>query len=556
MARYRLPRHERPPTDATGRQGRSSAARPPRVASPEGLGPSEVLFLQHAAGNRAVAELLQRPVQPGAGLVVQRRNGAVPQNFRITTTTSDNATCEVVTHTAWDSSTGHLGDLDDVLSREVVTFNTDPTTRMPSYAGLPVMDSRYSLAGKVMTKRSGMMRSGSGSDRHSGAGHGPKFTVGGVPNLQKGEWKLVGVQFYEYQLPGDTTWNRLHTAPFSIWRQMARKGDVYELTLRKTGPGGVNVSAGPTPIGFETTEAMAALATQKADQTADWNALKAKLTGGGFTFHQVAQDVKTVGGTQVTIIYEITAPDNFPPDRLGVRPLYLVSDKERDVIVKNARAGVDTVIKKALQAGTAPSTIIITISKEGRQQAFSTNENGHTYRVFLRVGKLLNRSEWGAHLHSSISGREAQRGKTASGKTGRFIKGAAVHEIGHMLHAFTSPEKYMAATLMPPVVAAFPATDPHRPEMVHVAAVNGRVMQALQARDYKLKWSYAQENPAEVVAEVFNAVMSGRNVPAGLAAVYLAYGGRRSAEIDKALQKVLGAPLPNFRQPEDAIARI
>ncbi len=78
-------------------------------------------------------------------------------------------------------------------------------------------------------------------------------------------------------------------------------------------------------------------------------------------------------------------------------------------------------------------------------------------------------------------------------------------------------------------------------------------MQAIAAKNYKAKWTYARANPGEVVPEVFTAIMHGRKVPKGLAAVYVAYGGARSAKINAALVKSFGGPVPAFNQPEDAI---
>ena len=62
------------------------------------------------------------------------------------------------------------------------------------------------------------------------------------------------------------------------------------------------------------------------------------------------------------------------------------------------------------------------------------------------------------------------------------------------------------------------------------------------------------ENPSEVVAEVFTALMNGRNnIRRGLAAVYLAYGGMRSSNIDGLLQQIFAGPVPNFATPEATI---
>ncbi len=172
------------------------------------------------------------------------------------------------------------------------------------------------------------------------------------------------------------------------------------------------------------------------------------------------------------------------------------------------------------------------------------------------MGKLVNMGEWGAHATTSMSGRESKRGWSDARKKARFIKGAVTHEIGHMLHSFADNTKFVTATMMPTEIPLMNAADPLYPEKVHVATINGQVIQALNAKNYKLKWTYARDNPGEVVAEVFTAIMHTRKIPKGLAAVYVAYGGRRSADIDAALRKAFGGPIPAINQPEDAIAII
>jgi hypothetical protein len=125
--------------------------------------------------------------------------------------------------------------------------------------------------------------------------------------------------------------------------------------------------------------------------------------------------------------------------------------------------------------------------------------------------------------------------------------------MGHLLHAHTSLNTYLMSTMMPAAIPLIPALDPLRAEKIHIAKVNGAVVQALNAKGYKQKWTYAIGNPGEVVPEVFTAIRAGRNVPKGLAAVYVAYGGPRSASINAALQTSFGGPIPPIIEPEDCI---
>ena len=113
------------------------------------------------------------------------------------------------------------------------------------------------------------------------------------------------------------------------------------------------------------------------------------------------------------------------------------------------------------------------------------------------------------------------------------------------------------ATRMPdqiPLIESQEA-DPNRRAMkCDIATKNGQVIDALKAKRYEEKWTYALlANPAEVVAEVFTALMHNRNVPKGMAAVYVAYEGLRSQRINDKLRRIFGGEIPAFDQPEDAI---
>ncbi len=492
--------------------------------------------------------------------IVQRLNGATPQNFAITGHAADNAECSVTTNLGWNSSDGNLANLADYQSREEVTFNTDPRIPVPAYAGpLPF---GMVLAGNVLTKGVGVMSNPGGSDKHSGAAHGPKFTMGGIANLRRAAWTLVGTQWYEVKQNGGA-WNQI-LGPFTITRTMTRVadpvgGDYYELTINKTGPG-VNVTAGPTRIVQETTEAMTAVGAARQDQTADWNTAQAALVNQGMTFHALATDTRNnPQGVAVTFDYDYTQPTNILNPAFA--PAFTIPVAWLNTILASARSAVRPIIDKVLIGAAPPTRFRITIFRANgvQQQAFWTNENGGTYRVILRADKLMDMTQWGGDVTTSMAGRESRRGWTNARKKKRFAKAVATHELGHMLHAFTSPNIFLTSTLMPAAIPAIQHAAPPDPlaeEKVHIAQVNGRVMQAIAAKNYKAKWGYAQANPGEVVPEVFTAIMHGRKVPKGLAAVYVAYGGARSAKINAALVKSFGGPVPAFNQPEDAIAII
>jgi hypothetical protein len=266
----------------------------------------------------------------------------------------------------------------------------------------------------------------------------------------------------------------------------------------------------------------------------------------------------------VQIIYNYTTPGSgfFPlSEQEGPAEAYILPPASRNTLVASARGAVDAIIQKALRGPTPPTRFIIsmvTMAGAGvQQQAFWTNEMGGTYRVILRADKIMDINQ---HLKNSIPERESKRGWSKEGKIDRYAKAVVTHELGHMLHAFSDPNKFLTAvdtiaTL--PLPPEPPTTDPLRPQKEKIARINTNVILALNMQPYKDKWGYARNgmkgNPSEVVAEVFTALMHGRNVPKGLAAVYVAYGGIRSATIDAALKKSFGGEIPTINQPEDAI---
>lgn len=506
------------------------------------------------ADSRIGSEL--RALGPLPGTVTQRLNGAQPQNFRVVNTAHNDAEVSVSTGLAWDSSSGNLADLADFQSREHITFNHDPRIDMPCYNGpLPF---GMTLVGNVLTKPVGVMTSGGGVDKHSGAGHGPKFTMGGIPNLTRGPWTLVGTQYYQTKQNAAAVWTNA-AGPFVITRTMAQNGDDFTLSITKVGPG-CNVAAGPTPITPETSTALQLAGAARGDQTADWNATRTQLLNANpgankpaLVVNAIATDVRNTGaGVPVTVDYEYTSP------AVGGHPfaaMYTIPPEWRTTIYKKAREAVRGIIANVLTGPAPPAQFIITIFRCAgvQQQALKTNENGGTFRILLRSDKLMEMNQWGGDVNTSMAGRESKRAHFDKSKRRRFAKAVTTHEMGHMLHAHSAPNTFAMATMMPANIPLIPALDPLRGEKIHICNVNGAVIQALNAKGYKQKWSYAIGNPGEVVPEVFAAIQAGRNVPKGLAAVYVAYGGPRGGNIDAALRKSFGGPIPTINEPEDCI---
>jgi hypothetical protein len=335
----------------------------------------------------------------------------------------------------------------------------------------------------------------------------------------------------------------------------------YYLILTKVGPGGVNLTAGPTRIYDRlTTEAMHDLGQTMVDQTEGWQAARTQLTNMGLAFdYPFDHDQLLIGGTPVTIAYNNTFPQNNPatqnPDD------YTLPDALRDTILVGARAAVRAIVQNALSGLNAfpPTQFVVSLvtlpgtpgTPQVHQQSFWTTVNGvRKYRVILRTDKILNERD-------SMAGRESRRGLTGTGKEERYAKATVTHEVGHMIHAFSDSDKFLTALY---TIAQPPPANQHahlQSQKDQITRVNTDVMLALNAKGYKAKWGYAtdamRKNPAEAVAEVFTALIHGQNVPKGLAAVYVAYGGIRSNTIDEALRKSFGGAIPTISQPQDAI---
>jgi hypothetical protein len=198
---------------------------------------------------------------------------------------------------------------------------------------------------------------------------------------------------------------------------------------------------------------------------------------------------------------------------------------------------IEDVFKNLGDAGSQlPNPIHILIEKvEGPAQQALILERGHNreFRLVLKINKTLA-LPGASLLTDSISGKLNQEGSEAIDQGWGFskekkkkalaAKNAITHEMGHMLHGFGSDAEYRDATTVP-------------------GGLNDQLNHHYDtgAPQYK-EWSYAigqTGNPAEVVAEVFLACMNGRNIPRGLAAVYLAYKGAMNSKVIEQISKVI-----------------
>ena len=536
--------------------------------------------MQRSVGNRAVCRLLAdgpadgatalglpcRPSLGAPGSTLQRLNGAVPQNFAVTNAVANSTQLTIRTDKAWASSTGSLADLSDVEMRERVDFNHNPAVDMPSYPVVVPTIPGMALNGTLLTKVAGAMSSGAGSDNHQGAGYGVFFTApGGQPNLRRAAWTLIGTQTYEYRDRGaHGAWQPLHGGTFTITRTMAVNPGThrYELTFTKTGPFGVNVTAGPTPVSMTMDEAMSDVAAARPDQTPLWNALDNEITvNQEHEYHTVNTENRVVNGMGLRVDYVITRPRTAPPqspNRAAFALYETLTPTEYNALFNNIRSGLDVLIEKYMGTIAAmPARVVMIITKATggvRQQAlFTAGVGGPTLRIVFRHGKFATVDP--TSKDTSMAGKESKKGSSTANKNARWQKATVIHEMGHLLHAFTSMDKFQAATVDPRAAAAAAAAI--QPQMYKIAEVNQRIIQALNAKHYKGEWQYAQDNPAEVVAEVWTAIMHGRSVPRGLAAVYLAYGGARSPTIDNSLRKLFPhKQIPALATPEAALAYI
>lgn len=463
------------------------------------------------------------------------------------------------------------GDLADVEQRQRVVFNTDPRTNIPGYNQAP---PGINLAGNVLTKTTGPMTGAGATDHHSGAGHATAFQYGPQQNLRKAAWSLVGMQFYEYrQLPAGP-WVKLHQQPYTIHPQMAQDASgQWKLRIRKYGPG-VDVTAGPTPIYDMVSHlAMGDIAQSRQDQTAEWQAELGTITGLGLgmkTLKTETLKLPKAAKTRASVRYETTVPVAAPA--ANQPQFYQPSEADLQRVLKEARTGM-ALVKTVMDGPNPPTRIVFTLAFNTgnvRQQAWWTNENGGTYRVLLRADKILSLRD---HILGSVPGQAADAAKAGKKKDKDktreavrcYARGSAVHEMGHMLHAKASPDKFLSSNLLAPLAPPQGGVvDPIRTQKEQMATINSQIMAKLGQQNYPGRWAYAitNGNPSEVVAEVFTALLQDplrqvdQTIPAGLAAVYLVYGGHRSAEIDKKLARIFPGGIPAITRPQDALSLI
>jgi hypothetical protein len=466
----------------------------------------------------------------------------------------DQAECKIKHQLVWKSSTNDRSDLDDHATREVVTFNHNPVNDIPSYGNVHMRPPGMVLGGNVMEKQIGTMDQPNAWDEHSGAGAGVAFSMGGHPNLTKANWVLVGTQFYDVSTDGGTTWNNL-LGPFTITRTMAQVGNRYELTMTKTGPG-LNLSVGPTVIyDHLSSDAVAQVAPTLPDQTAGWTMARQAIQNANLQRINIVTDTFGLPPAQQTVEYEKTHPNNPAAPGMAVHVLPLASQNMMLTKARQAVAAVRT------QMPNMPARVIVTLVEGSgfvptQQQAFKTNENGGTYRIILRTDKITNTAQ---HMAGSVPHDIAKGAMTERGKRERYAKAVTTHEMAHMLHAFVSPDKYKVATMSMMNFQDDP-TDALNAEKKSISKINTDVMNALNARPYKSRWGYAQNpmqaNPAEVVAEVYGALMVGKSVPRGLAAVYISYGGMRGGVIDQRLQSIFVGGIPAINNFQNCLSYI
>lgn len=558
----------RPAPVPTGHGAKGSVDQLPRAAGnratvARGLGPDQLMVVQRAAGNRAAAGLLGTSRSPVA---VQRRRGATPMTFEASGSGKDDVNCKVWSKHTWKSSSDDMGDLSDVRQREKVVFARDPRTDMPAYNHPP---PGIQLNGAVLTKIIGGMSSGGSIDTHSGAAETTAFNYGANANLRKAAWTLVGTQHYQYE-DDSGQWVDLDPNPYTITRKMEQddKGQ-WHLTLTKTGPG-VDITAGPTPIYDQvSTLAMNDIATQRVDQTAEWQSELSTLQALGLGLKKdTSETITTPAKKKVAVLYEYTDPVAKPA--LDDKATYKISSSARKQVKAEAKGAIK-MIKAVLDGPNPPGRIVFTLAAGGtsRQQAWWTSEQGGTYRILLRADKLTNLRD---HIPSSVPGSAAtaEAGTKTKDKDKdkaricAYSRGSAVHELGHMLHAKASPDKFLSAAMVAPL-PPITGVDPLRPQKEQIASINSRVMAALLqgyiAQNWAPKWGYALQNsnPAEVTAEVFTALMSAKltnaaaEVPRALAAVYVAYGGYQGGDLAAKLSAIFGGAIPTLSQPQDCL---
>lgn len=202
---------------------------------PSSLTASDVLQLQRPVGNQAVGRLLARTAQNHSIQkdVVQRRNGATVNNWHTIDITANNG---FITHrVGWGSSTGNMDDLDDVRTREEVTWaGACPWAMEVGYQGAGQHHGMGITQGDV----------GQNTDTHQASQ--PYFDADNPP-LNPGQTMAFAMtQVYQYSTDGGNTWLDIPGSNYTLTRTLRRRRwprrnqYVYTITKRGTLDADVN----------------------------------------------------------------------------------------------------------------------------------------------------------------------------------------------------------------------------------------------------------------------------------------------------------------------------
>lgn len=165
--------------------------------------------------------------------VVQRRNGAIVANWN---TVNIAANGGFITHdVGWGSSTGDINELDDVLTREEVTWA----------AGCPwAVEPAYQAAGQHHGM--GTTRGDAGQSRDVHQASQPYFDVNNPPLNPGQSMNFVMTQCYQYSTDGGTTWHNIPNSDYTLTRSLYRRmwpfRDRFVYTMTKQGINDVAVN--------------------------------------------------------------------------------------------------------------------------------------------------------------------------------------------------------------------------------------------------------------------------------------------------------------------------
>jgi hypothetical protein len=256
---------------------------------------------------------------------------------------------------------------------------------------------------------------------------------------------------------------------------------------------------------------------------------------------------KVINGQMVRIYY-ITPKDDKPKD-LGK-------------VINLAKKAVGRSLD-ALGEGIPPELIrvLITSAKDVKQQAFvtRTTKDDQDRYIYTIVTSPANLFDTGGGKEFSVPGELAKRGERID--KSKFAEASLIHEMGHLLHAFQNPVLFNAAALgrLKPDQTETNALGTNRDI---ITTRNDDIMiclrttfGALPELSTQRAWNYATSTIAEVVAEVYTAIMNRKRVPPQFAYVYLAFSGIRGGEIDRILAQILER-VPDDMTPDNLLGRI